>query len=289
MVKVSYKECNADYIRVKFKCKCGEEITTDMIPVKERYDLGKDVNIFTHDKNIICPMCKEEYIFNFYDDMYHSYCEIPSLADDNDIIYLHEIPYEYAQGYDNAFIDYIEEIVKLKELVAELSKQNTIGGELFLRMTFSYALSIMDAFLHNTFINNVERYDLFKREFLANSNRKNKKINAKEQIKVLKGRSFQNLEMICIPYYKDAFGIEINKDDVIQNAVQKRNAIIHNNSRERDGYLYEVSESDIIELITHIESLVKDVYFKIQECVFDKIILPNIESCVKNIANKEES
>ena len=100
MAKRLYKESEADYIILKFKCKCGNEVTTDLIPVKERYDLDKAVNSFNHSNNIICPKCNEKHLIHFYDNMYESYCEIPSLINDEDILYLHEIPYEYAKGYD---------------------------------------------------------------------------------------------------------------------------------------------------------------------------------------------
>ena len=133
----------------------------------------------------------------------------------------------------------------------------------------------MDAYLHNTFMYNVKNYDMFKHDFLINSNRKNIKTNWKDQLKILSLKSFQNLEYVSIPYYKRAFGIEIVQDQIIQNAVRIRNAIVHNDGREKDGYLYEISGSDVKELISHVESLVRFVNMEIHNVVFEKIIWPN--------------
>ena len=90
-------------------------------------------------------------------------------------------------------------------------------------------------------------------------------------------KSFQNLKKVTIPYYKDTFGIDIYQDDIIQNAVQERNAIIHNNSRGKDGYLFEITESIIKELISHVETLVRFVNMEMNNVVVEKIMLPNIE------------
>lgn len=277
MAKVSYKESSADYVVLKFKCSCGKEITTNLIPVKERYNLEKTENSFDHSDYIVCPKCNEKYLLRFYDNMYEAYCEIPSLTNDKDILYLREIPDEYAKGYDNALIDYIEEIVRIKEVIEKIEKQDTLDKTFLYRMTYSYVISLMDAYLHNTFMYNIKNYDVFKREFLLNCKRNNRKVNWEEQLKMLSMKSFQNLNKVSIPYYKGTFGIDLYQDDIIQNAVQVRNAIIHNNGREKDGYLYEITKSIIKELISHVETLVSFVNMEMRNVVFEKIILPNIE------------
>lgn len=277
MAKVSYKESNADYVIIKFRCKCGEEITTELIPVKVHYDLDKDVNSFIHDKPIVCPKCNKKHVIHFYDNMYDAYCEIPSLPDNEDIIYLHEIPYEYAKEYDNALIDYIQEIVIIREILENINKIEIIEKDLFVRMIFSYTISLMDAFLYNTFAYNIRTYDLFKRDFIRNYNERNEGNNAEERLKRIEHQSFQNLEKISIPYYKDAFGIDIKEDEIIQNAIQKRNAIIHNNGRDTDGYSYKITLSHVKELTSHVESLVRFVNMEMSNVVFEKIIWPNFD------------
>lgn len=274
MAKVSYKESDADYVIIKFRCNCGSEITTNLIPVNERYDLNKYVNSFSD--STVCPKCNKKHVLHFYDNMYDAYCEIPSLPDNKDIIYLHEIPYEYAKGYDNAFVDYIEEIVKVKSFVENINNQVSIDKEILYKLAFSYVISIMDAYLSNTFRYNVNQYKLFKTQFINNDNCRNSDDKANQRLKNIEYKSFQNLELISIPYYKDAFGVDIPHDEIIINSVKIRNAIIHNNGREKDGYLYIVTEPQVIELMSHIESLIKKVDMDLRDMIFDKILIPNI-------------
>lgn len=277
MAKISYNGSDADYAIIKFRCKCGDIITTGLIPVKEHYDLDKYENSFIHGKPFVCPKCNKKHVIRFYDNMYDAYCEIPSLPNNKDVIYLHEIPYEYAKGYDNALIDFIQEIVIIRDIVEKINKIETIEKNLFVKMTFSYVISLMDAFLYNTFAYNIRTYDLFKREFVRNYNERNKGNNAEERLKRIEHQSFQNLEKISIPYYKDAFGIDIKEDKIIQNAIHKRNAIIHNNGRDTDNYSYKITLSHVKELTSHVESLIRYVNMEMFNVVFEKIIWPNFE------------
>lgn len=274
MAKVSYTESKADFVIIKFKCNCGTVITTSLIPVTGRYDLNYNDNHFCD--NLDCPYCNKKHVLHFYDNMYDAYCEIPSLPDNKDIIYLHEIPYEYAKGYDNAFVDYIEEIVKVKAFVENINNQVSIDKEILYKLAFSYFISIMDAFLSNTFIHNIRKYEFFKTQFVNNNNCRNSYHKANHLLENIEFKSFQNLEKISIPYYKDAFDIDIPLDGIIMNSVIIRNAIIHNNGHEKDGYLYKVTEPQVIELMTHIESLTKFVEMNIRDVIFEKIIIPNI-------------
>lgn len=274
MAKVSYKYSSADFVIIKFKCNCGNKITTDLIPVKERYDLNKNVNSFND--NVVCPKCNKKHVLHFCDNMYDAFCDILSVSENKEVIYLHEIPYEYAKGYNNAFIDYIEEIVKIKAFVENISNQVFIDKEILYKLAFSYVISIMDAFLSNTFKYNIRKYEIFKTQFINNNNLRNSYDKANRRLKNINHQSFQNIEKISIPYYKDAFGIDIPQDEIIMNSVVIRNAIIHNNGREKDGYLYNVTESQVIELMAHIESLTKFVEMNIRDVIFEEIIFPNI-------------
>lgn len=274
MVRVSYKANIADNIIIKFRCNCGEEITTELIPVLEHYDFNKDVNSFNHDKKIVCSRCKEEYLLHFYDDMYSSYCEIPSLTSNNDIIYLHEIPIEYANDYDNALLEYVTEIVKLKDFIEKSKEIDVFDKSTLYKMALIYSISIMDAFLGNTFRYYVMKYERFKMRFVKYM-WPNKKKSDNEIIEHLNSRSFQNLDYVVIPYYLNTFGIEIPSNDTIRNAQYIRNTIIHNSGRENDGYENIVTESDVMNVINEISLLVINVYHSIGDAVFEEVIWPS--------------
>lgn len=274
MAKVLYDANIADNVIIKFKCNCGEEITTELIPVLERYDLNKDVNSFTHDKKIVCSRCKEEYLLYFYDDMNSSYCEIPSIVDDKNIIYLHEIPYEYAKDYDNALLEYITEIVKLKDFMEKSKEIEVFDKSTLYKMALIYSIAIMDAFLGNTFRYYVMKYERFKMRFVK-FRWSNKKVSNNEIIKYLNSRSFQNLKYVVIPYYKNTFDVKISFNNTIQSAVNIRNTIIHNSGRENDGYENIVSDSDVMNVINEINQLVTSVYYSILDTIFEEVIWPS--------------
>lgn len=274
MARKEYNNTYADYVKIKFICNCRGIVETELIPVRCHIDTNKDVNAFSHDKPIICPKCHRQHIVSFYDRLIDAYCEIPTLSDDN-IVYVHEIPYEYTNGFDNSFVDYITEIAKLKDFMEQSKYIDVNDKSTLYKMGLTYAISIMDAFLGNTFRFYVNRFNLFKKNY-SQYCAGNKKLHTKSILKSFEQKSFQNLEFIAIPYYSNVLGIQIPHNEMIQNALHIRNNIIHNNGREKDGYEHIVSESDVMKLIEEISRLIKYVHLSVHEVYFEKVILPNI-------------
>lgn len=267
MAKKEYNSTIADYIKLKFKCNCGETIETKLIPVLSRYDNNKNINQFSYDKPIICPNCKQNHGISFYDDMYSSFVDIPTIKEDCSIIFLHEIPLEYAEIYDNALIDYIGELGKVRNFLDAINDLYTNTNILY-KMSLIYAISMMDAYLGNTFRHNVKKINAFKQQY--EENRKHYK-NRCRPLNAIENQSFQNLH-VARPYYKLAFNIDIPEYQSIQNAVHIRNTIIHNNSREKDGYENIVNLHMVKELINDIQNLVHFVNNKMIDAVCDKVI-----------------
>ena len=277
MAKVKYNSTKADYITLKFKCNCGKTIETGLIPVLSRYDNNKDINSFSHKEPIICPKCKLQHIIHFYDDMYSAYVEIPTLDNDENIIYLHEIPFEYAGGYDNALSDFVSEITEIKFLLKSFKELEVYDKSTLYKMAVVYIMAIIDAYLGNLFRYNVNRYALFKDRFLLYKS-KTIKSNIKDILDRLNTQSFQNLDMIAIPYYENTFGISIPHNELIQNTVEIRNKITHNSGREKDGYEFPVTESYVQNLIKEVISLVIFVNQSMIDAICEEIICPNIKN-----------
>lgn len=277
MAKIEYDSTKADYIILKFKCKCGKIIETEKIPVLERYDNEKDINRFSHDKPIICPKCKQKHDILFYDDMYNAIVEIPTLEKDSSIIYVHEIPFEYSGGYDTALLDYITEIVKIEDFLKKSKNLEVYDKSIIYKMAFVNIIAIMDAYLGNLFRYQIRKYDLFKENFLLF---KYKTIKSKEKdiLEHLNAQSFQNLDLIAIPYYRNTFGIIIPSNEIIQNAVIIRNNLTHNFGKEKDGYESSITELHVQKLIEEVALLVKFVNQSMLDVIFDKIIWPNVKN-----------
>ena len=173
--------------------------------------------------------------------------------------------------YAVIFINYVEEIGRINKFVGKLKQEQSFDEDLIYRMVLSYAISIMDAFLGNTFRYYIKTYPLFRTQYMRWKIRKTK-ISETDELKRLEHQSFQNLAITVIPYYKHAFGIEIPLYDIIQKAVNIRNSVVHNNGREKDGYKNEVTLAFIEELIPQIEKLVIFVYQQMIDVFSENIV-----------------
>ncbi len=277
MVRCNYNSTDADYVIIKFKCNCGKEVTTDLIPVRLRYDNSKDLNSFDHDKPIICESCLKEHKIHFYDNLYYAYCEIITIDDDNSPIQIREIPYEYTIGLDNALPDYAEEIVMLKDFIEKVKKETSLNNALIYRMLLTYSISIMDAYIGNTFRYYIKKHEIFLNQFISWKKLTNKTTNKEKELERLKTQSFQNMKKVVIPYFRYTFGIEIPTNNVIERTVLIRNSIIHNNGRDEDGYKNKVTLGLIEELILEIQKLVNFITLQINDTVVEKIIYENLK------------
>ena len=277
MAKKIYDNTKADYINLRFICNCGKTIETGLIPARIRYDNNKDINSFFSKKTVICPECNLQHTIHFFDDMFSASVEIPTLDKDDSIIYLHEIPLEYAVDYDNALLDYVTEIIKIKDFIGKAKELEVYDKSILYKMSFVYTIAILDAYLGNLFRYYIKKYDLFKENYLSFKSKNIKLSNAKSLLNRLNTQSFQNLDMVAIPYYEKTFGISIPHNETIQNAVEVRNKIIHHSGREKDGYEYPITESHVQNLIGEVVSLVKFVNQRMNDVVFEKIVWPNIE------------
>ena len=266
MAKKSYNSSKADYIKISFKCDCGKVLDTGLIPVCNLRSYNKDEYPFSYDLPIECSRCHKKHLVHFYDDNNISCCEIPSLVNDDSIIYLREIPYEYAYHNNTMYIDFIQELSKAQQFLDAIDSLDTVNKQVLYRMALTYLISIMDVYLGNTFRYWVKEYEKFKQQYENPSDKHCTSIERK---------SFQDLNMVVIPYYKRAFHIELSANQLIQDAVHKRNRIIHHGSREKDGYEILITASEMNKLIAEIESFASNIENKVYDVVFEEIIMGN--------------
>lgn len=269
MVRIKYNNSISDYIKLQFTCICGYTINTELIPVKMRYDTNMNVNSFSH--VIVCKNCKHRHVLQFYDNMYESYCEIPSLNKNDDIGFIHEIPYEYAYESTNSLSEYVSEIGRLNSFVDSIDRMDISDKSTLYKMALVYSIAIMDAFLGNTFRHYVLNFEVFKNKFLSYK-AKNGKSSPKDIINKLRNQSFQNLDFVAIPYYKEILGIKIPKNKKIQDSLKVRNTFIHNSGKEKDGYEYVVDKIMVAQLIKEIKYLITIINCNMLDVLFEEII-----------------
>lgn len=264
MARRSFDYSEADYIKVKFKCGCGEVITSDLLPVKGEFDSNKD---FDHiDYQIECK-CGKNHCIEISDDLFSSVCEIPSI-DDESFIYLHEIPYGYAKRFDNSFEEYFFKFVEIKDLANKIDEQEILNNQLLNEMALVQSISLLDAYANGRFVYLLSTYSEFFDNFRRNSILYKKK-SKEEVLEALRYRSFQDLKKTIIPFFRDAFGIVLSENEVLSNAVEIRNNIMHHNGRDSDGYKHVLEKELIINVIEQVKSLVKEISNATDEAVFN--------------------
>lgn len=264
MAKKYFKYSEADYIKVQFKCSCGEIVTSKLLPIKDAFDLDTDFNHI--DYPIEC-VCGKKHVIEVSDNLISSECKISSIDDDS-FICLHEIPYEYAANCDCSFVDFIQDIVKLKSFVEKIDNQTLLEKEYLNELLFVHVISIMDAYANSNFVYLLTNYSEFFEAFRQNTKMYKKK-SKQDVLDSLRYRSFQDLNTTIIPFYRDAFGIEIPNNEILSKAVEIRNCIMHHNGRDIDGYKHVISIGDIINVIEQVEALVKEIRKATDEAIFE--------------------
>ena len=187
-------------------------------------------------------------------------------------LHLSDIHFNYANYESNSLRDdFIQEIRKAQQIIDSIENLDTENQQVLFRMALSYIISIMDAYLGDTFRYYVEKYEKFKEQYEIGRKKSKEQFRS---LKTINEQSFQNINK-TVKLYQLAFNIELSGNQLIQDAAQKRNRIIHHSSRDEDGYEILITASELKDLLAEIESYVKTVGQKIIDVVYEEIIIRN--------------
>ena len=134
----------------------------------------------------------------------------------------------------------------------------------FRRLLFANAITVLEAFLSDTFINLVFRDQNVLQKYLeVDSAFKDRKVNyrdiLREASKVqdtvraeLLNSSWHNVGMVKALYAR-VLGIDVGDVDEIARAVSKRHDIVHRNGRRKDGTMLTVTNDELQKLLSTVQ------------------------------------
>ena len=251
MARFEYDGVNADYLRIKFQCTCGETNITDFIAAKESCK-NNEVSYKT-EHAFRCPHCKKLYNILLIDNLFEAVGEIFPLCDE-DLIEVNEVPFEYANQnkfmfHSIAWIEGSESYYKLKNcLTAIHSMDSTVKAYLY-EILYCNAITIMDSCCEKI-VKYLTHYVPEDNSFIKDLP-KNKIIKAKDV-------SYQNILSIN-SFFKNNYNQELPHDMVLIQANHIRNSIIHRLGRDKDGYRFVIDRSDVEEVAKHVGQYINSV------------------------------
>ena len=168
---------------------------------------------------------------------------------------------------------FLEELEELKNLEGTTSTTKTY---LINRMTYAYAVTLLEAFLGDTVKSLVSENEIFFKNSLQIDELKNakyslaflseKEINAKGlAIKELSNINYHNIPKVKRIFEKilgKRIGIDISE---LVKITILRHDIVHRNGKTKEGTQIHLNSNDILKMISHIEKFSKELQLLINE------------------------
>lgn len=207
--------------------------------------------------------------------------KIYGLDDDNQV-YL-ELDYDYEDYYEDNFEEYFETIVANKHYydsfqneITNLKKLNDVDlddeslNKILKRQIFISAITCLETFLSETFINQTDEKEIYLRNFIETSpNFVNQrftlnqiyerferinKIARKEMLEII----YHNLDKVQ-KMYKATFKIDFPDIEELSKSIAHRHDLVHRNGKTKEGQEVIVDEESINDLIVKISDFVENI------------------------------
>lgn len=265
MARFEYDEVNADYLRIKFKCTCGEINTTDYIAAKE--SCKKNEVTYRTEHAYRCPHCKKLYNILLIDNMFEAVGEIFPLSDE-ELKEVHEVPFEYASKNQTLFnsiswIDAHDGFNKVKDCLNVIDALDETTRTFLYEMIYCNIISIMDSCCQKiiTYLSSIVPPQVTTDE--TDQMKKQKK---------QRNVSCQNVLSINA-FFKENYNQELPNDEVLVRANYIRNSIIHRLGRDNDGYQYSINKSDVEEVTTYVRQYLNRVADTVITLLAEQIVI----------------
>jgi hypothetical protein len=155
----------------------------------------------------------------------------------------------------------------------KVAMPDELGGA-YLRLLFANAISALETYLSDTFINRVfADQELLQTYVDSEPKFKERKVAFKDVLreaarledearKELLDVVWHNIAKVK-PMYAQVLEVDLGNLDTLGAAIRKRHDIVHRNGRSREGQLIEVSSSDVEQLLLEIDALALRVEAKL--------------------------
>lgn len=255
------KECDSTYLDmlyIKFRCKrCNDIVEIDNI------EFQKDP-----EQEIECPSCKFVYKIVVRQDVFSSCVNISDLPQGN-FMSLNPIPFESSFSAGTCFFDMLDEQKRLKNAVKDIEALSTPMKGFLYEALWCRTISMMDSCAGYLIRYHVFHDKKCEDKYLQTLN--NTKISRETALDQLKRTSFQDITRIK-KYFRALFGIQIFRNSMIADAVERRNTFIHHLGRGERNEVYTVNKTELLNLIDIVSSFVEDMDKRLHEYNMDKSV-----------------
>ena len=168
--------------------------------------------------------------------------------------------YHYIDRYDRA----IDDIVALSKMnVEEMNKR------LLNKLLFASVYSALEVFLQDICGHYVMKSQKYKEGYLkSKSNLKEEIFSEEVDLKIInavENTVYHKLDIIQ-PLFEGTFGINFPKYEFIKDNLQIRHDIVHRNGKSKDqSILHVISNSQLYELIEHVDEFVYSLFEEFQK------------------------
>lgn len=273
----------AESLKVIFRCKCGVEITTESLDIPLP-DFSSDTDDDSNKSEYFecsCIECDREYDITLTSSISGGFGDIYDL-DEEDILKVEEtFSEEENEYYEKQYLSSLESeynyysiytisINQVKETLEGIQEQKRSVKQLLYRLLYVNVIGSMEAYLSDTFIHAVLSSQEMKRKFTEKfKDFREEKFSLSDLFKIMDKHDrhiYKKLRDIIyhqLPkvssMYKDILGIDLGNIQEIMKAVVIRHDIVHRNGKDINGNLNEITETDILNLISKTESFIQNI------------------------------
>ncbi|MBR5060651.1 MAG: hypothetical protein IKX24_00740 [Prevotella sp.] len=267
MAIFDYDNYVGNRLKIRFRCRrCGE------INETENYEIPFMDEKASYEHT--CGRCDMIHEIHLIDDGVNGHGEIIDLPNSK-ILNVITIPYEYYSNMDLSLIHRIIGTCKIETCLEEIEILSENTRSFIYQMLMVNVISLLETYLKESITRKIMECDEYKKNLIENHTSTNvdkktmNKVNDLDVQDVLRSISFQNMDNVK-KILKKVFRIYINKCEFIQNAINKRNIIVHRNGIDETGNDCLVEKSELLNLLGEIRCFTNDLNEKFNDIETNK-------------------
>lgn len=277
MAKARYDVFGVNCLTITFKCKkCGEK---NVIRGIEAPNTEEESHLTHHCQQ---KRCDEVYFINIVDKLDYGEVNIVALPDENDLEII-SVPFEYRCVGLN-LLHYIDNFAEFQNVLEAIKTLEEKPQQVIYRLLYVKLISTLEYYISSMIKQEMKDSDAYKQKYAAYKPPKEKQSLNHFYRNNIKRERFQNIKNVT-ELLSNVFGVNIDADQysLLQNAVHKRNAIVHKNSFENkeDCNFYYITEEELLVLKEEIKRFTREVRERLEKQIAMDIIINN------NTKNKE--
>lgn len=269
MIKFSYDNIEVYKLTLEFKCKCCQsQVKTKKldVPMLDLDNFAPTKQSYHH----TCT-CGETYSIDIFNGVYESYGIINEIEGTEKDIFVYNVP-DILCDKNTIFVDTISSYVRIESIINNINTMSSENKNYIFNLLFSNLISILDSFIKiytaPMILYNNDLIEKFSNAFEMKGTIEEKK----EKIMYFYDRrSFQSVSNQR-KLFEEVFNISIDIDKRIDQYVAIRNVIIHRNSIDKEGFIYNIKKSQLLQALEVIKDYTHHMNRALTDYEMDQIV-----------------